>query len=80
MERLEVEPSIRNMSAEIGIDADHSCRGLRNTEASDITMKFLRGVGIKNKVDPDTGKASALRDTYSWLTIGSRRSLRICRG
>lgn len=40
--------------------------GQRNTRASDIIMKFLRGIGIMNEVDPETGKVTALRDSYSW--------------
>jgi integrase len=40
--------------------------GQRNTRASDIIMKFLRGIGIKNEVDPENGKVTALRDSYSW--------------
>jgi integrase len=40
--------------------------GQRNTKASDIIMKFLRGIGIVNEADPETGKVTALRDSYSW--------------
>ncbi|HWB48349.1 MAG TPA: DUF6538 domain-containing protein [Stellaceae bacterium] len=40
--------------------------GQRNTRASDIIMKFLRGIGIKNETDPETGRVTALRDSYSW--------------
>lgn len=40
--------------------------GQRNTKASDIIMKFLRRIGIVNEVDPETGRVTALRDSYSW--------------
>jgi hypothetical protein len=40
--------------------------GQRNTKASDIIMRFLRGIGIKNEIDPDTGRVTALRDSYGW--------------
>jgi hypothetical protein len=40
--------------------------GQRNTKASDITMKFLRGIGIENEIDPARGKVIGLRDSYSW--------------
>jgi hypothetical protein len=40
--------------------------GQRNTKASDLIMAFLRGIGIKNETDPDTGTTTALRDSYSW--------------
>jgi len=40
--------------------------GQRNTKASDRIMKFLRGIGIENEIDPKTGKVTALRDSYGW--------------
>jgi integrase len=40
--------------------------GQRNTKASDAIMKFLRGIGIENEIDPETGRVTALRDSYSW--------------
>ncbi len=41
--------------------------GQRNTKASSLTMEFLRGgIGIENETDPDTGRVTALRDSYSW--------------
>jgi integrase len=40
--------------------------GQRNGKASNITMAFLRDIGIENEIDPDTGRVTALRDTYGW--------------
>ncbi|HWB50957.1 MAG TPA: hypothetical protein VG651_17735 [Stellaceae bacterium] len=40
--------------------------GQRNARASDRIMRFLRGIGIQNEIDPKTGKVIALRDSYGW--------------
>lgn len=40
--------------------------GLRNTKASNLIMAFLRDVGIENEIDRDTGRVTALRDSYGW--------------
>jgi hypothetical protein len=62
---------VERMRAQYGLEAslfediepDRYLR--RNVEASDMTMPFLRNLGIENKVDAD-GAVIGLRDTYSW--------------
>jgi hypothetical protein len=48
--------------ADIPADRD----GQRNTKASAEIMRFIRGCGIENVTDPDTGTVIELRDSYSW--------------
>lgn len=40
--------------------------GQRNHKASAEIMKFIRGQGIENITDPETGRVTALQDSYSW--------------
>jgi len=30
--------------------------GQRNTKASDLTMRFLRHIGVENEIDPETAR------------------------